>query len=39
MSENWVVQNLEYTLTLWNEKLFEIWDIVTKSPTELLRPA
>ena len=34
MSENWVVQNLEYTLTLWNEKLFEIWDIVSKSPTE-----
>ena len=34
MSENWVVQNLENTLTTWNDKLFEIWDIVTKSPAE-----
>ncbi len=34
MSENWVVQNLENSLTTWNNKLFEIWDIVTQSPTE-----
>jgi len=34
MSENWVVQNLENTLTTWNDKLFEIWEIVTKSPIE-----
>ena len=34
MSENWVVQNLENTLNLWNDKLYEIWDIVTQSPTE-----
>ena len=34
MSDNWVVQNLENTLATWNEKLFEIWDIATKSPTQ-----
>lgn len=34
MSENWVVQNLENTLSTWNDKLYEMWDIVTQSPTE-----
>ena len=32
MSENWVVQNLEKALNIWNEKLAEIWSIVTQSP-------
>lgn len=32
MSDNWVVQNLENTLGTWNEKLAEIWTLMTQSP-------
>mgnify|MGYP003307432171 CR=1 FL=1 len=32
MSENWVVQNLENALEVWNGKLAEIWTIITQSP-------
>ena len=32
MSDNWVVQNLENALQTWNEKLAEIWTLVTQSP-------
>ncbi len=32
MSDNWVVQNLEDSLGVWNEKLAEIWTIITQSP-------
>lgn len=32
MSDNWVVQNLSNALTTWNEKLSEIWTIITQSP-------
>lgn len=32
MSENWVVQNLENALAVWNDKLTEIWQLVTQSP-------
>lgn len=32
MSDNWVVQNLENALNTWNEKLAEIWTIITQSP-------
>lgn len=32
MSDNWVVQNLENALGVWNEKLAEIWTIITQSP-------
>lgn len=34
MSENWVVQNLENTLAVWNSKLTEIWQILTQSPEQ-----
>lgn len=34
MSDNWVVQNLENALNTWNEKLAEIWRLITQSPTE-----
>lgn len=34
MSDNWVVQNLQNSLDTWNEKLSEIWNILTQSPTE-----
>ena len=32
MSDNWVVQNLQNALGTWNEKLSEIWTLVTQSP-------
>ena len=32
MSDNWVVQNLENALGVWNEKLAEIWSLITQSP-------
>ena len=32
MSDNWVVQNLENALNTWNEKLSEIWTLITTSP-------
>lgn len=31
-SDNWVVQNLINALDTWNEKLAEIWQILTQSP-------
>ena len=34
MSDNWVVQNLENALNTWNDKLSEIWQLITQSPTE-----
>lgn len=34
MSENWVVQNLENVLAVWNGKLTEIWQILTQSPEQ-----
>ena len=33
-SENWVVGNLEDALETWNEKMSEIWTIVSQSPEE-----
>lgn len=32
MSDNWVVQNLQNALTTWNEKLAEIWVLLTEEP-------
>ena len=32
MSDNWVVQNLENSLEVWNNKLSEIWMLITQSP-------
>ena len=34
MSDNWVVQNLQNALDTWNEKLGEIWTLITQSPSE-----
>ena len=34
MSDNWVVQNLENALETWNEKLTEIWNLITQSPQD-----
>ncbi|WP_089612017.1 hypothetical protein [Dehalobacterium formicoaceticum] len=33
-SSNWVIENLNSALGTWNEKLAEIWQLVTQSPTE-----
>jgi len=32
LSDNWVVQNLQNALETWNEKLAEIWSLLTQSP-------
>lgn len=32
MSDNWVVENLQYALNTWNEKLSEIWILITQTP-------
>lgn len=34
MSNNWVVQNLENALETWNDKISEIWILITQSPAE-----
>ena len=34
MSDNWVVQNLENALETWNQKLAEIWQLITQSPEQ-----
>ena len=33
MSDNWVVQHLINTLNTWNEKLAEVWQLLTMSPS------
>ena len=33
-SDNWIVQNLQNALNTWNEKLAEIWQILTQAPEE-----
>ena len=32
ISDNWVVRNLENALATWNEKLAELWQLVTQTP-------
>lgn len=32
MSDNWVVQNLQNALDTWNDKLAEVWRLLTQSP-------
>lgn len=34
MSDNWVVQNLQNSLNIWNEKLAEVWQLLTMEPAE-----
>ena len=34
MSDNWIVQNLQRALEVWNDKLSEIWMLITQSPQE-----
>ena len=34
MSDNWIVQNLQNALDLWNARLAEMWSLLTLSPQE-----
>ena len=34
MSNNWIVENLNNALNTWNEKLSEIWRLLTESPEQ-----
>ena len=34
MSDNWIVQNIERALSVWNEKLSEIWTLITQTPQQ-----
>ena len=34
MEENWVIENLQRSLDIWNDKLQEIWTLLTQSPTQ-----
>lgn len=34
MSDSWIVQNLEKALGVWNDKLSEIWQLITQSPQD-----
>ncbi|MBT9692476.1 hypothetical protein [Eubacterium ventriosum] len=34
MNDNWVVQNLENALETWNDKLSEIWRLLTTTPQD-----
>ena len=32
MSDNWIVGMLQDTLSVWNDKLNEIWQLISQSP-------
>ncbi|MBU5431945.1 hypothetical protein [Intestinimonas sp. MSJ-38] len=32
MSDNWVIQSLEHSLGIWNDKLAELWSLITQTP-------
>ena len=34
MDDNWIVENLENALATWNEKLAEVWQLVSMTPQE-----
>ena len=34
MSDNWIVANLENAFATWNDKMSELWGLVTMSPQE-----
>lgn len=34
MSDSWIVQNIQNALDTWNDKLSEIWELLTLSPKE-----
>ena len=32
ISDNWVIRNLERAITTWNDKLAELWTLITQTP-------
>ena len=34
LSDNWIVANLENAFETWNDKMTEIWNLVTLSPQD-----
>ena len=34
MSNNWIVENIQNALDTWNDKLNEIWRLLSQSPNE-----
>ena len=34
MSDNWIVGNLQSAFNTWNDKLAEIWSLITTTPQE-----
>ena len=32
ISDNWVIRNLENAIGTWNEKLAELWQLLTQTP-------
>lgn len=34
MDDNWIVENLESPFHTWNEKLTEIWSLVSETPQQ-----
>ena len=32
--DNWIAQNLQHSLNVWNDKLSEIWTLLTQSPQQ-----
>ena len=32
ISDNWVIQSLEHSLGIWNDKLAELWTLITQTP-------
>ena len=32
--DNWIAQNLQHALNTWNDKLSEIWMLLTQSPQQ-----
>ena len=31
-SDNWIIQNLNSALATWNERMTEIWTLITTAP-------
>ena len=33
-SDNWIIQNLNSALSTWNERMTEIWTLITTAPED-----
>ena len=32
MDNNWIIDNLNYAFSVWNDKLTEMWSLLSQSP-------